>query len=132
MCLHLASLRRRSPQLLATGPNIRGDVLVHATAKVAAGAVIGPNAVIGPHCVVEDGARIVRATVLEGSTISAHAFVHNSIIGWRSSVGKWARVEGGAVFGEDVKLADEVAVNGVLVLPHKSIGASIYTPQIVM
>ena len=38
------------------------------------------------------------------------------------------RVEGEAVFGEDVALANETAINGALVLPHKSLRDSIYTP----
>jgi hypothetical protein len=38
------------------------------------------------------------------------------------------RVEGEAVFGEDVALAAETAINGALVLPHKGLRDSIYTP----
>ena len=43
MCLHLGSLRKRSPQLLASGPHIRGDVLIDPTATVGTGCIIGPN-----------------------------------------------------------------------------------------
>ena len=127
--LHLASLRLRAPERLApSGPGIRGDVLIHPTATVGAGALIGPGVVIGAGCRVGEGARISRATLLEGVTIGAHACISNAIIGWSSSVGKWARVEGGTVMGEDVQLADETSLNGVLVLPHKSVRESIYTP----
>jgi len=144
MCMHLASLRRRSPHLLAAaaapaaaaaagGGNVRGDVLIHASASVSPLAVVGPNAVIGPNCVVEDGARIVRSTLLEGTVVRAHALVSGSIIGWRSTVGRWGRVENGTVFGEDVQLAEEAMVNGALVLPHKALKDSIYAPgQIIM
>ena len=134
MCLHLASLRKREPAALApAGAGIKGDVMIHATAQVSPGALIGPNVVIGPGCVVEDGARILRSTLLEGTVVKAHALVSGSIIGWRSTVGRWSRVEGGSVFGEDVQLGDEAVVNGALILPHKSIKASIYTPgQIIM
>jgi mannose-1-phosphate guanylyltransferase len=137
MCLHLASLRRRSPHLLAGAGagagSVRGDVLIHASATVSPLAVVGPNAVIGPNCVVEEGARIVRSTLLEGTHVKAHALVSGSIIGWRSTVGRWGRVENGAVFGEDVQLAEEAMVNGALVLPHKAIKDSIYVSgQIIM
>ena len=145
MCMHLASLRRRAPHLLAAaaaapaaaaaagGGNVRGDVLIHASASVSPLAVVGPNAVIGPNCVVEDGARIVRSTLLEGTVVRAHALVSGSIIGWRSTVGRWGRVENGTVFGEDVQLAEEAMVNGALVLPHKALKDSIYAPgQIIM
>tara|TARA_Y100000780_G_C13349753_1_gene288510 strand:- start:175 stop:324 length:150 start_codon:yes stop_codon:yes gene_type:complete len=38
------------------------------------------------------------------------------------------RVEGRAVLGEDVAIADEICINGGIILPHKGIKASIYTP----
>ena len=127
--LHLASLRTRAPERLApAGPSIRGDVLIHPTATIGAGAVVGPNVVVGAGCRVGEGARIVRATLLDGASVGAHACVNTAIVGWASTVGKWARIEGGTVLGEDVHVADETALNGVLVLPHKTIRESIYTP----
>jgi mannose-1-phosphate guanylyltransferase len=129
MCLHLASLRQRAPNTLApAATGIRGDVMIHATAKVAPTALLGPNVVIGPGCVVEDGARISRSTLLEGAAVKAHAYVSSSIIGWSSTVGKWARVENSSVIGEDVQVGDEVCLNGTIVLPHKGIKDSFYTP----
>jgi len=128
MCMHLASLRKRSPGALASGPNIKGDVMIHPTASVAAGAVLGPNVVVGPGCVVEDGARVKRSTLLQGVKVHAHAYINSSLIGWASSVGQWARVTGEAVLGEDVAVADETALVGAIVLPHKSLKDSIYAP----
>lgn len=89
MCLHLASLRKRQPERLASGPQYKGDVLVHPSAVIGAGCTIGPNVVIGAGCVVEDGARITRTTLLQGTKVCAHAYVSSSIIGWNSTVGKW-------------------------------------------
>ena len=43
-----------------------------------------------------------------------------------------ARVEGVTVLGEDVKVADELYLNGARVLPHKSIKASVPEPTIIM
>lgn len=127
MCLHLNSLRTREPDSLSpAGPNIKGDVLIDATAKVAASALLGPNVVIGPGCVVEDGARISRSTLLEGAVVKAHAYVSSSIVGWSSTIGKWARVENSSVLGEDVQIGDEVMLNGTIVLPHKSIKDNFY------
>jgi hypothetical protein len=37
-------------------------------------------------------------------------------------------VEGGAVLGEDVQVADATAINGAIILPHKGIKECIYTP----
>jgi mannose-1-phosphate guanylyltransferase len=129
MCMHLGSLRKRSAGLLAAaGPGIRGDVLVHESAQIAPGAVLGPNVVVGPGCIVEEGARVVRSTLLQGVRVRAHALVSSSIVGWGSTVGQWARVEGSSVLGEDVQVADETIINGALVLPHKSLRESIYAP----
>jgi mannose-1-phosphate guanylyltransferase len=128
MCLHLASLRKRAPARLAAGDGIKGDVLIHPSAKIGTGCLIGPNVVVGPNCVVGDGARLTKCTLLSDVTVGAHACVTNAIIGWHCAIGKWSRVEGGAVFGEDVQLADEAAVNGAIILPHKGIKESLYSP----
>lgn len=58
---------------------------------------------------------------MKGVHIKAHSWINNSIVGWRSSIGKWVRVEGVSVFGEDTHVRDELFINGVSVLPHKSV-----------
>ena len=126
--LHLASMRASAPAELAPpGPGVRGNVLIHPTAKVAPGACLGPDVVVGPGCVVEEGARLLHSTLLEGSVVKAHAYVDTAIVGWKSTVGMWGRVEGNTVLGEDVQVADGVLVNGALVLPHKGVRESVYT-----
>lgn len=57
--------------------------------------------------------------------VQNYARVADSIIGWGSSVGKWARVEAKSVVGEDVHIRPEVFLNGSIVLPHKEIKESI-------
>jgi mannose-1-phosphate guanylyltransferase len=132
--LHLAALRRRAPAELApAAPGIRGNVLIDATATVGAGCVLGPDVVVGPGCVIEDGVRIARATLLRGTRVCSHALVSGAIIGWGSTLGRWSRVENGAVLGEDVQLADEKCINGAIILPHKGIKESFLKPgEIVM
>ena len=41
-------------------------------------------------------------------------------------------MEGVTVLGEDVIVKDELYVNGGMVLPHKSIAASVPDPKIIM
>ena len=41
-------------------------------------------------------------------------------------------MENVCVLGEDVNVQDEIYLNGGKVLPHKSIGASVTEPQIIM
>jgi mannose-1-phosphate guanylyltransferase len=59
--------------------------------------------------------------LLKNSRVKDHAWVKSSIVGWNSTVGKWARLENITVLGDDVTIGDEVYVNGGSVLPHKSI-----------
>jgi mannose-1-phosphate guanylyltransferase len=51
--------------------------------------------------------------------------VPNKNAGWRSTVGRWARLENVTVLGDDVTIGDEIYVNGGSVLPHKTIKANV-------
>lgn len=132
MCLYLTSVKKKTPEKLTTGPKFIGNVLIDPTVVIGENCKIGPNVVLGPGVVIEDGVRIKRCTVLRGATIKSHAWLESCIIGWGSRVGKWARMENVTVLGEDVNVKDEIYLNGVRVLPHKGIGASLPEPQIVM
>ncbi|RKP27223.1 mannose-1-phosphate guanyltransferase [Syncephalis pseudoplumigaleata] len=135
-CLYLSSLAKRQPELLTSDKQASyvhiGNVLVDPTAKVGANCKIGPNVTIGPNVVVGDGVRLQRCVVLAGARIKDHAWVKNSIVGWHSTVGRWTRLEGVTVLGDDVSVADELYINGGSVLPHKSISTCIAEPQIIM
>ncbi|KAJ2741766.1 mannose-1-phosphate guanyltransferase, partial [Coemansia sp. BCRC 34490] len=93
---------------------------------------IGPNVTIGPNAVVGDGVCLQRCVLMEGTQVRDYAWVKNSIVGWNSSVGRWSRLDGVTVLGDDVQIADEIYVNGASVLPHKSIKANVCEPGIVM
>jgi mannose-1-phosphate guanylyltransferase len=108
-CLYLSSLTKR------------GNVLIDPSAKIGKGCRIGPNVTIGPNVVVGDGVRLQRCVLLQNSKVKDHAWIKSTIVGWNSSVGKWARLENVTVLGDDVSIGDEVYVNGGSVLPHKSI-----------
>lgn len=73
-----------------------------------------------------------RCTILRDATIRSHSWLENCIVGWRCCVGKWVRMEGITVLGEDVIVKDEIYINGGQVLPHKNIAASVPEPQIIM
>jgi len=132
MGLYLSHMQQVSPQKLRSGVGFIGPVLIDDSAKIGNGCVLGPNVSIGPNCVLEDGVRLINTTVLEGAVIKANSWIKSSIIGWRSSVGKWSRVENVSVLGRDVHIADELYVNGGKILPHKTISESIREPEIVM
>jgi len=132
LTLYLRSLRERKPDMLAQGDHVVGNVLIDPTAIIGPGCKLGPDVSIGPGCVVEAGVRLSRCTILRGAKIKEHGCVCGSLVGWHSVIGRWARLDNCCVLGEDVQMADELYVNGGIVLPHKEIKASILTPQIIM
>jgi len=89
-----------------------GNVLIDPSAKIGKNCRIGPNVTVGPNCVIGDGVRLQRCVLLEGSRVKDHAWVKSTIVGWHSTVGRWARLENVTVLGDDVTIADEVYVNG--------------------
>ena len=64
---------------------------------------------------------------MANSRIKSHAWMESTIVGWESTVGCWSRLENVTVLGKDVKVKDELYLNGVRVLPHKSIKVSFLT-----
>ncbi|CAG5128834.1 unnamed protein product, partial [Candidula unifasciata] len=95
---YLASYHLSHPDYLAKNrpgsPIVLGDVFIHPTAVVHPTAVLGPNVTIGRDATVAAGARVRETIVLEGALLEAHCCVLYSIVGWHSTVGAWARVEG--------------------------------------
>lgn len=134
-CLYLSSLTKKGSKELAplsTSYVHGGNVLIDPSAKVGKGCRIGPNVTIGPDVVVGDGVRLQRCVLLAASKVKDHAWVKSSIIGWNSTVGKWARLENVTVLGDDVTIGDEIYVNGGSVLPHKTIKNNVDVPAIIM
>jgi len=133
-CLYLSSLAKKNSKLLASTENYvyGGNVLIDPTAKIGKNCRIGPNVTIGPGVTVGDGVRLQRCVILEKCNIKDHAWIKSTIVGWHSTVGRWARLENVTVLGDDVTVADEVYVNGGCVLPHKTIKTNIDIPSIIM
>jgi hypothetical protein len=127
-CLYLSSLAKKGSKQLVphSSPYVHGgNVLVHPSAKIGRDCRIGPNVTIGPDVVIGDGVRLQRCVILRGSKVKDHAWVKSAIVGWNSTVGRWARLENVTVLGDDVTIADEIYVNGGSVLPHKEIKANV-------
>ncbi|AES89251.1 mannose-1-phosphate guanyltransferase alpha-like protein [Medicago truncatula] len=119
--LYLAQFRYTSPHLLASGD-------VHPSAK------IGPNVSISANVRVGAGVRLIGCIVLDDVEVKENAVVINSIVGWKSSLGRWSRVQadgdysaklGITILGEAVTVEDEVVVINSIVLPHKILNVSV-------
>lgn len=137
--LYLAQFRSTSPHLLASGDGNRnatvvGDVYVHPSARVHPTAKIGPNVSISANARIAPGVRLKNCIVLDDVEIQENAVVVNAIVGWKSSLGRWSRVEadgdydtklGITILGESVTVEDEVVVINSIVLPNKVLNLSV-------
>jgi mannose-1-phosphate guanylyltransferase len=132
-CLYLTSLTQKGCDELSKDSYVYGgNVLIDPSAKIGQGCRIGPNVTIGPNVVIGDGVRLQRCVLLRGSKVKDHAWIKSTIVGWNSTVGRWARLENVTVLGDDVTIGDEIYVNGGSILPHKSIKANVDIPAIIM
>ncbi|KAL5582462.1 hypothetical protein UlMin_014904 [Ulmus minor] len=137
--LYLAQFRLTSPHLLAGGDGtksatISGDVFIHPSAKVHPTAKIGPNVSISANVRVGAGVRLISCIILDDVEIKENAVVMHSIVGWKSSIGRWSRVQGEGdynaklgvtILGEAVTVEDEVVVINSIVLPNKTLNVSV-------
>jgi len=134
----LQQLREQSSDTLArsgdgkTAPIIIGNVLIHPSANVHPSAKLGPNVTIGEGVVIGEGVRIKNAIILDKAEVRSRAFVCFAIIGWKTCIGKWARIEGQpdyhvdipgvTILGTGVQVAGEIIIRSSVVLPHKELG----------
>lgn len=100
--LFLQSQRDKASENLTSGPNIFGDVWVHPSAKIDPSAHLGPNVVIGADVEIGPGSKIYDATILPRTKVVGYSLIQGSIIGWQNTIGRWVRISGLTVTGEDV------------------------------
>jgi len=129
MGLYLSHINLTEPEKLRKGTGFIDPVLVDPTATVGQDCLIGPNVTIGPNCVIEDGVRLRDSAILGSATIKMNTWIKNSIIGWHSTVGRWARIENFTVLGESVVIEDQLYINATSVLPNKTVTESVYNPN---
>ncbi|XP_048592218.1 mannose-1-phosphate guanyltransferase alpha-like isoform X1 [Brassica napus] len=140
---------------------VTGDVFIHPSAKVHPTAKIGPNVSISANARVGPGVRLISCIILDdveimvclltpeterktgkvllGLTLQClfsqeNAVVTNAIVGWKSSIGRWSRVQaegvynsklGVTILGDSVAVEDEVVVTSSIVLPNKTLNVSV-------
>lgn len=126
---YLRYYAKSKPELLTTGPNITGAVIIDPSAKVDPTAKIGPNVFIGPDAVIDAGVRVSNSIILSNVHIKEHACVLHSIVSVDCIIGQWARIEGLptpdgnrdriAVFGRAVTVSPEIVIRSCIVMPFK-------------
>ncbi|KAF2642817.1 nucleotide-diphospho-sugar transferase [Massarina eburnea CBS 473.64] len=136
------AFQMQSEELAKPSANILPPVYIHPSAHVDPTAKLGPNVSIGPRVTVGAGVRIKETIVLEDSEIKHDACVMYAIVGWKSKIGAWARVEGTptpitshstsivkngvkvqsvTILGKECGVADEVRVQNCVCLPYKEL-----------
>ena len=90
--LYLKAQEEKKSDLLAKGDNIKGNVIVHPTAKIHPDAEIGPNVVIGADCVIGPATRIHNSTIMKKTKVGKGCLIKDSIIGAACTLGNWIRV----------------------------------------
>ncbi|CAD6184180.1 unnamed protein product [Caenorhabditis auriculariae] len=142
--------KRYAARLCKDRAQIVGDVFIDPSAQVEPSAKIGPNVSIGPNAVIGRGVRIKESIILADAVIEENACVLHSVVGWRSVVGKWSRIEGIplepnpnlpfakmenkplfmddgrltpslTILGSDVTVAPETVILNCVVLPYKEL-----------
>ena len=114
--------RGRTPTPCCAGPLYIGDY-----AKVEAGAEIREHTVIGSNVVVKSGAFLHRAVVHDNVYIGQHSNLRGCVIGKNTDIMRAARIEDGAVIGDECLIGEESIVQGnVRVYPFKTIEAGAF------
>jgi len=96
-------------------------VLADDSAVIEDGAVVGPNVVLGKNVIVKAGARIKNSVILNDTIVGNYSYIDGSIIGWKNKIGKWVRINGLTISGEDVSFGDEIVVDSSIILPNLSL-----------
>jgi len=145
---HFMNINANKLQLAKNSPGsfqVVGNVMVDATAKVDPTAKLGPNVSIGAGVVVGPGVRVSNSIILDGSEVKERACILYSVVGWKCTIGKWARLEGVpdfssageersngiTILGNGVSAANETVLRSSIVLPHKELSGS-YANQILL
>src|ERR1039457_4498495 len=107
------------PDAILTGPLCIGDY-----AKIEAGAQLREFTVVGSNVVVKEGAFLHRATVHNNVYVGVGATLRGCVIGKNTDVMASARIEEGAVVGDECVIESEAYISaGVKVYPFKTIEA---------
>lgn len=103
---------------------LKGPLYIGGYAKVEAGAELREYTVLGSNVVVKGGAFLHRAVVNDNVFVGPQVGLRGCVIGKNSDIMRAARVEEGAVIGDECVVEEEAYISsGVKVYPFKTIEA---------
>ncbi|WP_069808235.1 sugar phosphate nucleotidyltransferase [Vulcanisaeta thermophila] len=109
------SVKIQPPVYIAPGVDIMGE------------GEIGPNVIIHRNVKVSPGVKIVDSIIFDGTIVSMGTYISGAIIGSNSYIGKWVRIESGAVLGDGVYVKDfSFIARNTKIGPYREVTESIY------
>jgi mannose-1-phosphate guanylyltransferase/phosphomannomutase len=103
---------------------LRGPLYIGDYAKVEAGAEIREHSVIGSNVVVKTGAFLHKAVIADNVYIGPQTNLRGCVIGRNTDVMRAARIDEGAVIGDECLIGEESIISGdVRVYPFKTVEA---------
>jgi mannose-1-phosphate guanylyltransferase/phosphomannomutase len=103
---------------------LRGPLYVGDYAKVEAGAELREFCVLGSNVVVKNGAFLHRAIVHDNVFIGPHTNLRACVIGKNTDIMRAARVEEGAIIGDECVIGEEALVSAdIKIYPFKTVEA---------
>ncbi len=106
---------------------LRGPLYIGDYAKVEAGSEIREHSVIGSNVVVKSDAFLHRAVVHDNVYIGPQTNLRGCVVGKNTDVMRAARIEDGAVIGDECLVGEESIVQGnVRVYPFKTVEAGAF------
>ncbi|WUH95113.1 mannose-1-phosphate guanyltransferase [Streptomyces sp. NBC_00433] len=106
---------------------LRGPLFIGDYAKVEAGAEIREHSVIGSNVVVKSGAFLHKAVVHDNVYIGPQTNLRGCVIGKNTDVMRAARIDDGAVIGDECLIGEESIIAGtVRVYPFKTVEAGAF------
>ncbi len=96
--------------------------------KIDKNSVIGPMTILNNNVKLYEGVRIINSIVFSGTIIESYSYIRGAIIGERSYVGRWSRIEEGVVMGDEVIVSEGIYIAPkVTISPYKEVDHNIYT-----
>jgi mannose-1-phosphate guanylyltransferase/phosphomannomutase len=103
---------------------LRGPLYIGDYAKVEAGAEIREHSIIGSNVVVKTGAFVHKAVIADNVYVGPQTNLRGCVIGRNTDVMRAARIDEGAVIGDECLIGEESIISGdVRVYPFKTVEA---------
>jgi mannose-1-phosphate guanylyltransferase len=129
----LNSLTTKSKPKIRCKGEIKEPVALDNGVSIGEKSIIGPYAILGRNVKVGRNVQIQDAIIFPETVISDAASIKNAIIGEDVAIGRRARIEGGCILGDHVKVKDDVALTKkISVCPAKEVSADTETCECVI